>query len=78
LTEYIADRCYGPTGALTREEAVGLLAERGVPSNTVQSVDGFLEALELAEYGGMAGAASRQAAANALRLVDELQRCRWK
>lgn len=75
LAGYVADRCGAPA-ALTREEAVRLLAERGVPAETVAATDRLLESLELAEYGGQAAALPADAAASALGLVDAIERCR--
>ena len=56
LIRYIADRCNVPEAGLIRTDAVKLLAERGVPSQTIDSVDGFLESLERVQYGGGAAA----------------------
>ncbi|MBN2561583.1 MAG: protein BatD [Phycisphaerae bacterium] len=78
LVGYIADRCNVPAGGLTREDAVRLIAERGVPEPTVRVVDALLGSLELAEYGGQAREAVRDGAASALRLVGELERCKLK
>ena len=52
LIGYIADRCNVPAGGLIRADAVKLLADRGVAPEMIESLDGFLESLERAQYGG--------------------------
>jgi len=77
LLGYIADRCNVPAAGLTRAEAVRLITARGVSAETLQAVDSLLESLELAEYGGAAGAV--QDGVNAARqLVDTLERHRLR
>jgi len=79
LIGYIADRCGVPAGGLTRVEAVELLAARRTPPETVRAIDGLLEKLELAQYGGVAAAEGViQAADSARQLIDTLERMRLK
>lgn len=58
LIGYIADRCNVPAGGLIRADAVKLLADRGVTPEMIESLDGFLELLERAQYGGGSAASS--------------------
>lgn len=75
LIGYVADRCGVPAGGLTRVEAISLLSARGATAETVRAVDGLLEKLELAEYGGAAATEGLDLAADdAKRLVDRLER----
>jgi len=71
LVGYIADKCAMPSGGLTRGDAVRTLKERGFPEETVQRVDGLLEALEQSEYGGERANVD---ASDAGDLIDALER----
>lgn len=73
---YIADRCGVPAGGLTRAEAIRLLSERRIPAEKTRAVDGLLESLELAEYGG--GGAIQDAASAAKQVLNGLEQCRLR
>jgi hypothetical protein len=79
LIGYIADRCNVPVAGLIRTDAVSLLADRGVAPEMIRSVDGFLESLERAQYGGGAIDAAVNGspgaiASEARHLLDALER----
>lgn len=74
---YVADMCNVPAGGLTRAECVRLVSARGIPTEIASRLDTFIEQLEFAEYGGGRGLPA-DVVDQALRLVDEMERCGFK
>ncbi|HUN80906.1 MAG TPA: BatD family protein [Phycisphaerae bacterium] len=75
LVGYIADRCNAPREGMTRAEAVAVMQQRNAPAPTIAAVDGFLDQVEQAEYGGARASIGPQ---QAMELLDELERCKLR
>jgi hypothetical protein len=77
LIRYVADRANAPAGGLTRDEALRIVRDRCVPQELTDRLDGFLERLELAQYGGESKCADGDLAAAAMEIISALERTRW-
>jgi hypothetical protein len=71
IVGYIADRCNVPAGGLTRQDAVALVSRRGLSTDVISSLDGFLEMLEKTQYGG--GTYDGDVEPQARKLLDALE-----
>lgn len=76
LSDYVADRCNLPAGALTSEEALGRLERCGVPETLRSEVAAVLAACEAMRYAGRGVDDSDSIGARAARCIEQLERTR--
>ena len=74
VSEYVADRCNLPPGALTTTEVVERLADAGISPEVLEDVATLLGDCEQHRYAGGAGGAVNSIAERARRCLDRLER----
>jgi hypothetical protein len=73
LSDYVADRCNLPAGALTAAEVVSRLRDGAVADPLVEAVASVLAECEAQRYAGGA-AATTDVLERATRCIDDLER----
>ncbi len=78
VSEYVADRCNLPAGALTSAEVVDRLAHRRVAPGLLKDVEQLLAACEQRRYAGHSNSDAESLARHARRCIDDLDRERLR
>jgi hypothetical protein len=74
MSEYIADRCNLPPGALTGAEVIDHLRTGRVPAGLIEEVESLLRECETRRYGGAAPAGGESITDRAARCIRRLER----
>ncbi|MBK8270816.1 MAG: BatD family protein [Planctomycetes bacterium] len=74
LLGYVADRYNAPSAGMTRADAVARLHSSQVSADVVNEMNGLLESMEFAQYGGMAGVSIDETTSRARRIIDGLEK----
>ncbi len=78
VSEYVADRCNLPAGALTTTEVVERLADGGVGPEVLKDVQTLLADCEQHRYAGAMGRQANSIAERARKCLDRLERERLR
>ncbi len=78
VSEYVADRCNLPPGALTTTEVVERLADGGVAPAVLKDVETLLADCEQHRYAGAMGRQANSIAERARKCLDRLERERLR
>jgi len=78
VSEYVADRCNLPAGALTTTEVLERLAAGGVAAEVLADVETLLADCEQHRYAGAMGGKANSIAERARRCLDRLERERLR